>query len=563
VRGEWFREVLENMQLLAVVLDVAGKVTFVNPAAAELLGWTPDELVGRDWFATCVPEDESGEVRAGFDARIADGSIRRRDENHVITRGGARRLIQWSNTVLRERDGAIVGTASVGIDVTDQRELERRLWRDAREDAVTGLPNRVLLLERLAHAVERARADAESSYALLFVDLDRFKVVNDSLGHGVGDELLAAAGRRLLGTVGRSDLVARMGGDEFGVFLDGAGHERAAEVARAIQEAFTAPIPVRGHEVFTTTSIGVAMRATLHETPEDVLRDADSALNRAKALGKNRWEFFKSTMRAGAMARLRVENDLRRALARHELRLVYQPIINIRDGELVGLEALVRWDRPGQGAMSPAEFIPIAEETGLIVPIGEWVLRQACAQLAAWDVESNGVDWLVVNVNVSGRQLSAELIEQIDRAVLDAGISAARLKLEITESVIMDSPAAAADLLRRIKQRGIRICVDDFGTGYSSLGHLVRLPIDTMKIDRMFVMGMPSDIHTAEVVRSIVALAESLRLEVVAEGVETEQQRRALEKLGCAYAQGYLFAKPLEAAQVRELLKSAAHSATM
>jgi diguanylate cyclase (GGDEF)-like protein/PAS domain S-box-containing protein len=555
-----FRDVLENMMLATVTLDLGGRVTFVNQAGAELLGWEREALLGRDWFSTCVPAEEAEEVRRGFLSRVGRGAIRRYDESHVITQARVRRLVQWSNIVLRDGRGEITGTALVGQDVTDQRELERRLWQEARHDGATGLPNRVLLMEKIAHVVERARTLPDSSYALLFVDLDRFKVVNDSLGMAVGDQLLAAAGQVLQRQLGTADLLARIGGDEFAVLLDGAGTERATSVAQAVCHAFAAPMTVAGNEVFTTASVGIVVRSASHASPEDVLRDAESALHRAKALGRNRWELFRPNMRAGARQRLKLENDLRRALSQGELRLVYQPIVGMNDGHLVAFEALVRWARPGLGPVAPSEFIPVAEETGLIGPLGEWVLRTACTTVAGWVRDVPAAAGIVVNVNVSGRQLAPGFREQIDRALADSGLRAEQLKIEVTESVIMDSFVAAADLLRRIKQRGVRVCIDDFGTGYSSLGHLVRLPIDTMKIDRMFVDGMGGDAHTAEVVKSIVALARSLSLEVVAEGVETEEQRAALAKLGCELAQGYLFARPLEVAQVLELFASGSES---
>jgi diguanylate cyclase (GGDEF)-like protein/PAS domain S-box-containing protein len=559
-RLDWqvdLRQVLDDLQFFAVVLDLDGRVTFVNRAVAAALGWSPEELVGRDWFATCVPPDQADAVRTSFLAKVGVGAIHRLDENHVQTRAGVRRLVEWSNSTLRNAAGEIVGSASVGLDVTDQRDLEARLRRDARTDPATGLANRLHLMVRLAAAVERGRADDDYHYALLFVDLDRFKVVNDSLGPAAGDELLLAVAGRLATLVGEPDLAARLGADEFCLLLEGAGHERAAELARAVQASFASPVALATGEVFVTGSIGIAPKALSHAAPEDVLRDATSALHRAKALGSNRWEFFKPTMRAGAVQRLRLENDLRRALARGELSLAYQPIVAIADGSLVGLEALVRWQQPERGPVAPSEFIPIAEETGLIVPIGEWILGESCAQLAAWAAQSEAARHLVVNVNVSGRQLGPELLAQVDHALRAASLPPQNLKLEITESVIMDSPTSAAELLRRIKQRGVRVCVDDFGTGYSSLSQLVRLPIDTLKIDRAFVVAMTNDPHTAEVVGSIVALGQSLRLEVVAEGVETEAQRAALARLGCGFAQGYLFSRPLDAEQVAALLREA------
>jgi diguanylate cyclase (GGDEF)-like protein len=384
---------------------------------------------------------------------------------------------------------------------------------------------------------------------VLFVDLDRFKVINDSLGHSVGDQLLLEAGRVLRTCVRPEDTVARLGGDEFTILLDDIGDElEATRTANRIHQAFASPLNLGGHEVFSTASIGIALSVTGYDRSEDILRDADNAMYRAKALGKSRHEIFDKSMHRRAVALLQLETDLRRAVERQEFFLVYQPIVSLKGGGLVGLEALVRWRHPQRGLVPPAEFVGVAEETGLILPIGAWVLREACAQMASWLHGSSTP--LSISVNLSTKQfLSAGLVDAVDMALSSSGLEPERLKLEITESVLMENADSAAAMMRGLRARGIQLCIDDFGTGYSSLSYLLRFPVDTLKVDRTFVSGMAeSDAHeNLELVRAIVTLARNLGMDVVAEGVETEGQRIRLEALGCQFAQGYLFARPMDA----------------
>ena len=551
-----FREMLENMSLVAVVLDVMGRITFCNDYLADLVGIAKPGLIGESWFARCIPEDERAALEGGFLARVGSGAISAHDRNDVITRTGDRRTIAWSNTVLRGPDGAVVGTASIGIDVTDERRAKERLEHDALHDALTGLPNRSLFLDRLNGARARASRKDGLAFAVLLMDLDRFKLVNDGLGHTVGDELLVAASKAISGCVQEGDTVARLGGDEFAVLLEGVrGAEDATRVATRIHEALASPFRLAGHEVFTTASIGIALGSEGYSRAEDAVRDAHTAMYGAKALGASRHVVFKGSMRMRAVRLLQMETDLRRALERKELQLHYQPIVLLDSGQLLGFEALVRWNHPTRGMVSPLEFIPIAEETGLILPIGRWVLDEACACMRRWERRLERPLPITINVNLSGRQFAqADFPAEIDQVLASTGLDPTRLKLEVTETVLMENADSARLILEALRARGVHLCIDDFGTGYSSLAYLVRLPVHTIKVDRAFVRGMNERGESFEIVRTIVTLAKNLGMDVVAEGVETEEQRTRLRELGCERGQGYLFSRPVDEAAAWALL---------
>jgi diguanylate cyclase (GGDEF)-like protein len=437
------------------------------------------------------------------------------------------------------------------------RESKDHFRHAAFHDALTGLPNRALFTDHLRLAVERARRDAHHAFAVLFLDLDRFKNINDSLGHLYGDSLLVEIARRLQSCTRQVDTVARFGGDEFAVLLDGTGDpEAAVRVAEKIQRELRTPFDLYGHEAFTSASIGVALSRTGYTNPEDVLRDADTAMYRAKDGGKARHEVFDHTMHTRAVTMLRLENDLRRALERGELRVHYQPIMSLRSCELAGFEALVRWEHPDRGTVSPVEFIPLAEETGLIIPLGQWVLEEACRQLREWQDASPFNRNLMMSVNLSGKQLSQpDVVERVQGVLRAAGLDPRTLKLEITESVVMENAEEAAAVLTRLRALGVGLSIDDFGTGYSSLSYLHRFPVNALKVDRSFVARMASGDENLEIVRTVVTLAQNLGMEVVAEGIETAEQLSQLRALRCEYGQGYLFSKPLPASEAAALLR--------
>jgi len=445
------------------------------------------------------------------------------------------------------------GYAALQSENEERKRAEARLLYDAFHDALTGLPNRALFLDRLEHVIDAGRRHAEQVYAVLFLDLDRFKVINDTLGHLVGDHLLVAVGERLRECVRPGDTVARLGGDEFGILLERIGDPPdAVQVADRIQQALAKAIDVDGHELFVTTSIGIALRSERYQRPEQVLRDADIAMYQAKVKGKACCETFDAEMHGSVVDRLQLEADLRRAVEHgEEFVLHYQPIVALRTGKLIGLEALVRWDKAGRGILPAGDFISLAEESGVIVPMGEWVLRAACAQLRVWQERVPALAGITLSLNVSARQFRRpEFVDGLFRTVREAGADPRGVAIEVTEAVIMDDVEASAAKLGRLRELGIQIHVDDFGTGYSSLSYLHRFPISAVKIDRSFVAGLPGQPESEEVIKAIVSIAESLDFDVIAEGVETAPQVEKLEELRCRYAQGYLLSKPLPAAEV-------------
>src|ERR1041385_505962 len=452
--------------------------------------------------------------------------------------------------------------------IAEQERISRQLQESkdhfrhaAFHDALTNLPNRALLAENLKFVIERTKQHEDYQFAVLFLDVDRFKNVNDSLGHTIGDQLLIAMARRLESCIRDVDMVARLGGDEFAILLDGiSGPLEATAMAERIQAKLSAPFNLSGHEVFTTTSIGIALSSTGYDQPENMLRDADTAMYRAKAQGKACYEVFDKGMHTHAVYLLQMENDLRRAIDREELRVYYQPIASLDSGQLAGFEALVRWQHPERGFINPSDFIPLAEDTGLIVPLGLWVLRKACQQLCQWQWQSPANRNLFMSVNLSSKQVSQpDLVSQIRSVLEETNVDPKHLKLELTESAVMHNADMAARLLKRLKALGVQLSIDDFGTGYSSLGYLHKFPVNTLKIDRSFIGRIGEDSENIEIVRTIVSLAENMGMNVVAEGVETLSQLTQLRSLNCQYGQGYLFSRPVDADTVGAWISKRPH----
>jgi diguanylate cyclase (GGDEF)-like protein/PAS domain S-box-containing protein len=527
-----------------------------------MLGYGEDEIgtAPDEWFRRIHPYDQEPmrtRMRAyasylidhfELEYRIAhaDGSYR-----YMLCRGLA--IGDAANRAAR-----MVGSQT---DITDRKLAEERLRYDALHDSLTELPNRALFMDRLGHALlTRVRRANEAPFAVLFLDLDRFKTVNDSLGHLVGDQLLVAVAKKLERCLRPNDTIARLGGDEFTILLDPLHEPQdASDVAERLQQALAEPIPIEGHEVFTSVSIGVALSSAGYTRPEELLRDADTAMYQAKLRGKARYVVFDPTMHTDVLELLQLESDLRRALERAELRVHYQPIVSLYTEQVVGFEALVRWQHPQRGLIPPDTFIPLAEDTGLIVTLGELVLREACRQLAAWQADLPTLPALKMSVNLSARQLAQpNLVEQIGRILAEIGLPAQQLKLEILESALIGR-AQAAETLGQLKQLGVQISIDDFGTGYSSLSYLHQFPVDTLKIDRSFVGRMGSNGEHSEIISAVVALARSLGMEAVAEGIETTSQRDQLRDLQCDYGQGWLFARALDQAAATALVASLAN----
>jgi diguanylate cyclase (GGDEF)-like protein len=476
----------------------------------------------------------------------------------VVTEGDL--VLETSWTPLRDAMGALCGAIGVSHDITERTRAEAALQHQAFHDVLTGLPNRALFLDRLEHALARARR-REGTVGVLFLDLDRFKLVNDSLGHAAGDLLLVTVAERLKGCLRDEDTVARLGGDEFAILLgEVAEPSTALHMAERIIQTLTAPFRLDGHDIVTATSIGIAT-STPTQTPAEMLRDADAALYRAKAKGRGRYEVFDETMNAQALERLELEADLRAALERGEFMVYYQPKIALATGRVEGLEALVRWQHPRRGLITPAAFIPLAEETGLIRPLGQWVLEEACRQTQQWHQHMPGLQ-VVTSINLSARQFQQPtLVEDVAAALRQSGVDPACIQLEITESVAMEDAEAAVAVLQQLKALGVQLAIDDFGTGYSSLAYLKRFPVDELKIDRAFVSGLLQDSEDASIVNAVASLGHALNLSIVAEGIETADESRQVQALGCEIGQGYYFAEPLPHTEAHAYLARRGHQA--
>ena len=565
---ERYRTVVSEIQEVIFRTDAGGRWIFLNPAWTEITGFTCDESLGTALADYVHPEDRSGEL-AAFQALAQGNETSARREARYRTRSGGVRWLEVHARVTRDVAGVLVGLAGTLRDVTERHEaeealrnVEAQLAHQALHDPLTGLANRVLFRDRVEHAL--GRAVRGERVAVLFLDLDNFKAVNDSLGHAEGDRLLETVATRLLRATRGLDTVARLGGDEFAILLEGMGQESDVPVVvDRIASAMSRPIPLQGREVTITASIGVA-HMDAGQGVDEVLRNADLAMYRAKAAGKGRHEVFEPGMHAAVLERLDLEADLRNAVDRAEFRLVYQPIVECETGRPLGAEALLRWQHPTRGVVPPTAFISMAEETGLILPIGRWVLMEACREAQGWQADAAGAPTPYLSVNLSGRQLmDPAVVEIVAAALSDSGLPASLLTLEITESVLMQDTESTLRTLHELKALGVRLAIDDFGTGYSSLSYLKRFPINALKIDKAFIDGVARGGSDAALARAIVTLAGMLGLSTVAEGVEYPKQRDQLVTLGCSHGQGYLFARPLGAAEIGELLgASKADSAT-
>jgi diguanylate cyclase (GGDEF)-like protein/PAS domain S-box-containing protein len=537
--------------------DLKTNEVYYCPRWKAMLGYQEHEIGPRpeEWLSRIHPDDLK-KFQTDKAAHLEGLTSHFQNEHRLRHRQGTYRWVLCRGQAIRNEKGEVFRLTGSISDLTRYRNVELRSFHGAAHDLLTGLPNRSSFLQRLRRQLERARLEANYLFALLLLDVDHFKAVNERLGHHFGDQLLAAIAGRLKGCLRPGDMVARIGGNEFGIILDHLSQVADATLAaERIQKELTRPFRIQGQEVFTSVSTGITSSSTPYERPEDMLRDAETAMQRAKEQGRGRFEVSDRDPAGHPKALRRLEAELRQALARNQFRVYYQPIISLRNWHISGFEALLRWDHPEQGPISPMQFIPLAEETGLIIPIGQWILHEACRQLRQWQAEFPSNPPLSVSVNLSGKQFAqSDLIEKISQILTATGLDPASLKLEITESSIIDHPEAAADMLRQLKQLGIRISLDDFGTGYSSLSYLHRFPIDTLKIDRSFItrVELPKN---SEIVQTIVTLASNLGMDVIAEGVEKGEQIVHLTGMNCAYVQGYLFSKPLDSESIRELLK--------
>ncbi|MEW6473991.1 MAG: EAL domain-containing protein [Actinomycetota bacterium] len=553
---ERIRTVIDTAGEAFVGMDDTGRVTEWNRQAQATFGWAREEVIGQPVADLIIPEDLRPAHWGGLQRFLNTGEsalLGHRLELRALDRDGRQFPVEL--TVWATRIGTSYGFNAFVRDISERKHLEAELTRQALHDPLTGLPNRTLLLDRLAHALIQG-GRGRPPVSVLFLDLDRFKTVNDSLGHAAGDRLLAAVGERLADSVRPSDTVARLGGDEFAVLLEDAGADDAVGVAQRVGVALDLPFLVDGHEVFARASMGVATGEPGEHTADELLRNADLAMYMAKAQGKARYALFEAGMHAAVVGRLSLEADLRRALAAGEFFLHYQPVVRLADTSLVGVEALIRWRRAGHDVVSPGVFIPIAEETGMIIEIGRWVLSEACRQAAAWQTEHNLEPRLHMSVNLSARQLQdPHLVQDIEQTLSVCGLDPTCLVIEITESLLMSEPDVAIHKLRLLKEVGFRLAIDDFGTGYSSLSYLRHFPADILKIDRSFVATLGRSPEDAALPHAIVKLGQTLNLRVVAEGIETAEQLSVLRSLGCGYGQGYRFAPPMAADDMAAVLK--------
>ena len=544
-----FRHLLDLARDAFVETDAEAVVTEWNRQAELLFGWPRAEVLGRRVTDFLVPERHRAALhrdlaRAALPS-VATGRTPPR-QAHLLHRQGHEVLVSVTAYIMGS--GANVRIGGFLHDRHEEKAAEEALAHAYLYDSLTGLPNRTLFTYRLSYALVRATG-APGSVALLLLDLDRFKAINDALGHEVGDEVLVSVARRLEEAGAGAEVVARLGGDEFLVLFHGDGAEAAAEAfSERVLEILAVPIDAAGGEVFLTASIGIASTASGVTEATPLLSNADAAMYQAKRRGGGSVEVFGEAMRIRVLDRMNTEHSLHRALERRELKLYYQPVVEVRAQRAVGVEALLRWDHPDQGLVAPQRFIPVAEESGLIIPIGAWVLHEACRQLRRWQTNRFGAVQGAVEVNLSARQVDdPEIVATVEHILAETGLAPSDLTLEITESALMSDAASALEVLRALKALGVTLAIDDFGTGYSSLSYLQRFPLDILKIDKTFVDELGTSAGASEIVAAVIKLAHALGLQVVAEGVECESQLAELDRLDCDFAQGYLFSRPVPA----------------
>jgi diguanylate cyclase (GGDEF)-like protein/PAS domain S-box-containing protein len=542
---ERFRRAFEDAPIGMGLADIGGTLFRVNHSFAEMLGYPEHALLGMS-IADITHPDDRAESRREIERLMAGEVPRYRIEKRYLHSDGHVIWTSVSVSLVREDDGRPPYMIGQIEDITERKEIAQQLAHAAIHDPLTGLPNRVLLVDRLTLALGQARR-RRSKVGVIFLDIDRFKTVNDSLGHAAGDEMLAVVAERLRAAVRPGDTVARFGGDEFVVLCDDVHDEAVVPaVAERLVDAIEQPVVVSGREVFITASLGVVAGSPVGTSPDELLRDADAAMYRAKDSGRARIHIFDEGTHLRAVKYLEVGADLHHALERSELCVHYQPIVDLDTGRVSGFEALVRWQHPKRGLLQPSEFISLAEETGLIVPLGAWVLETACRQAVTWQAaQSRDQPPLTMSVNLAPRQLAEPLLpDELGRILRRTGIDPGSVWLELTENALMNDAEASIAALQALRAHGVHLAIDDFGTGYSSLGHLKRFPVEMLKVDKTFVDGLGQESGDTTIVRAVVGLAHSLGLAAVAEGLETPLQLAELRTMGCDYAQGYFFGKP-------------------
>jgi PAS domain S-box-containing protein len=572
---ELFQIVTENAADMIALVDVKGRRLYNSPAYKRILGYSPAELSETSSFEQIHPDDRFRVLEAAREAR--ETGIGKRVEYRIKHRDGTWRVLESVASAVRNSDGAVVKLVIVNRDITERRRAEQQLEHNLFHDPLTGLPNRRLFLDRLQHSFVRARRDPSRQYTLLLCNVDHFKLFNETLTTAGGDHVLQEIARRLGACLRQDDTIARtenaraengssgsspepvlsrLGGDEFTILLDTV-HDAsdAMRIAKRIQATVAEPLSINARELRPSLGIGIAVSTPAHEQPEDVLKDADVAMRRAKALGESRCEVFDEAMHSRAEGRLRLEADLQAAITGRQFHVYYQPVLCLETRQIMGFEALLRWNHPTQGMISPYRFIEAAEDSGILVSIGQWLMLQACRQLRAWELNRLAGQPLQMTVNISARQFAdARLISDIQGALRETGVPPSQLRLEITETVAAADPKLTVTVLSHLKRLGIGVVLDDFGIGSSSLRGLWQFPIDALKIDRSLVRDMQTDRSTSDIVEMIIMLARKMNLKVVAEGIEISRQLERLRELGCQYGQGYYFSQPLEAKAAQQFL---------
>ena len=572
-RERLFQLITENAEDMIAVIDPNGQRLYNSPAYQRILGYDPAELAATSSMDQIHPDDRARVLEASAKARNTGRGERL--EYRIRHKDGSWRFLESTSSAIRNLEGEIDGLVIVNRDITQRKRAEERFAHQSFHDGLTDLPNRALFLDRLQRAITVSRRHSDFKFAVLFIDIDEFKVFNDSLGHAAGDRLLIQIAHRLTASLRGADTItrprlgdsaerltgestlARPGGDEFTVLLEDL-HDPSdtIRVAERIKERLAIPFDLNGQEIVLTASVGIAYNSNPGAEAQDLVRDAEIAMYRAKSAGKARCEVFDHVMHAGAIKRLQLETDLRKALELNQFRVYYQPIVSLRNGQIVGFETLSRWQRP-EGLVMPGEFIAVADETGIILSINRQLLYDACLQLRSWQTLYPSDPPLTLNVNITPKQFSQpELASQIGKTLQETGVDPSCVNLEITETIAMSDADRSTVVLSELKALGVRLDIDDFGTGYSSLSRLQRFAVDTLKIDRAFISHMDADLETREIVRIIVLLAHGLGLKVVAEGVETQTQADMLKDMGCEMAQGYLYSKPVPVEAIDQLLEN-------
>ena len=557
VENERAQVTLNSIADAVTCTDAFGNINFLNLVAQKMCGWTSEEATGRSLSEVFRIIDSATRQPVRDPLRMAvkqDKPVGLYVDRVLVRRDGVEYPIESSGAPIRDRAGRIVGMVIVFHDVSAARAMSALMTHSAQHDVVTGLPNRVLLNDRITQAIALARRN-ENPLAVIFLDLDRFKNINDSLGHATGDNLLQSVSRRLLASVRKSDTVSRQGGDEFVILLsETTNPEDAATSAKKILLSLSGPHSIGGQDLFIDGSIGISVYPGDGEDAETLIKNADTAMYHAKECGRNNFQFFEAEMNSKAVERQSLESGLRLALERGEFLLHYQPKVKLRTGAITGVEALIRWLRPDRGLVPPAQFIPIAEDSGLILPIGRWVLREACRQAREW--QDAGLLFKRIAVNVSAAEFRhKDFVEGVQTILAETGFEASRLDLELTEGVLMDDAESTASVLKALKAMGLHLAVD-FGTGYSRLSYLQQFPIDVLKIDQSFVQRISSDPNDTTIVRAIIDMGRNLKHRVIAEGIETQEQLAFLQARHCSEGQGYLFSRPLAATQMASLIRA-------